>query len=73
MNGAYSDLANYGSTTMYNVVARRINSARHQGYIGFQTGATQNDTMVNLAGTEVLSTVTPIDSASMRFDWQAFR
>jgi Peptidase A4 family len=72
VNGAYSDLANYGSTTMYNVVARRINSARHQGYIGFQTGATQNDTMVNLAGTEVLSTVTPIDSASMRFDWQAF-
>ena len=72
VSGAYADLADYGSTTMYNVLARRINSARHQGYIGYQTGNTKTNTMTNLAQTEVLSTVTAIDSSSMRFDWKAF-
>jgi hypothetical protein len=66
------DLADFRSATMYDVLARRINSARQQGYVSYLTGATKVNTMTNLAGTDTLCTVNAIDSASMRFDWQAF-
>jgi peptidase A4-like protein len=72
VGGALPFLANYGSATMYYPSARRINSARHQGYVNYLTGSTQVDTMTDSTGTRILSTVTAIDSQSMRFDWQAF-
>ena len=59
------------SATIYYAEARRINSVRYQGYVNYLTGSTQVDTMTDSAGT-VLSTVTAVDSQSMRFDWKAF-
>jgi hypothetical protein len=72
VGGVLPSLANYGSATMYYVSARRINSAGQQGYADYLTGSTQVDTMTDLTGTRILSTVTAIDSQSMRFDWKAF-
>jgi Peptidase A4 family len=69
VGGVLPFLANYGSATMY--YPWRINSARHQGYVNYLTGSTQVDTMNDSAGT-ILSTVTAVDSQSMRFDWKAF-
>jgi hypothetical protein len=70
VGGSFPDLADYHSATMFNAYARRANSARHQGYVPYQ-GANNNQlTMFN--GSDTLSTVTPIDTYSMRFDWQAF-
>jgi hypothetical protein len=70
VGGSLPDLANYGSAVMYNASARRVNSARHQGYVPYLGGNNKQDTMVN--GADTLSTVTAIDSSSMRFDWKAF-
>jgi hypothetical protein len=64
------DLADYGSTTMSSAYARKANSARHQGYVSYQGANNLQITMNN--GATTLSTVTPIDAYSMRFDWQAF-
>lgn len=73
VGGVLSFLANYGSATVYHAQARRINSARHQGYVNYLTGSTQVDTMTDATtGTRILSTVTAVDSQSMRFDWKAF-
>jgi hypothetical protein len=71
VGGSLPSLADYGSATIYYAEARRINSARHQGYVNYLTGNTQVDTMTDSAGT-ILSTVTAVDSQSMRFDWKAF-
>ena len=70
MGGSLPDLANYGSAVMYNASAHRVNSPRHQGYVPYLGGSNKQDTMVN--GADTLSTVTAIDSSSMRFDWKAF-
>jgi hypothetical protein len=66
-----SDLANYGSATMSNAYARKANSPRGSGYVAYFSLPYFQFTMSNFAGT-TLSTVTPIDSSTMRFDWQNF-
>jgi len=68
--GALADLSDYGSTVMYNAYARSANSARGRGYVPYQGARNKQITMVN--GKRTLSTVSPIDAYSMRFDWQAF-
>lgn len=65
------DLANYGSAVMFDAYARKANSARHQGYVPY-VGRNRQVTMTDLAGVNTLSTVTPIDSYTMRFDWKGF-
>ena len=70
VGGSLPDLAKYGSAVMYNASARKVNSPRHQGYVPYLGGNNKQDTMVN--GADTLSTVTAIDSYSMRFDWKAF-
>ena len=67
----YSDLANYGSAVMSEAYARKANSARGQGYAGYLGSRMKQITMVD-DGNAVLSTVTPLDGESMRFDWKAF-
>ena len=68
--GSLPDLANYGSAVTYNAFAREANSPRYQGYVAYLGANNKQDTMVN--GADTLSTVTAIDSNSMRFDWKAF-
>ena len=70
VGGSLPDLANYGSAVMYNATARKANSPRYQGYVPYLGGNNKQDTMVN--GADTLSTVTAIDSNSMRFEWRAF-
>jgi hypothetical protein len=70
VNGSLPDLANYGSAIMSSASARRVNAARHQGYVAYQGARNKQITMVN--GADILSTVTPIDAYSMRFNWQRF-
>jgi hypothetical protein len=70
VGGGLPDLANYGSAVMYNASARKVNSPRHQGYVPYLGARNKQETMVN--GADTLSTVTAIDSNSMRFDWKAF-
>ncbi len=65
------DLADYSSAVMYNAMARKANSPRHQGYVGYQGARNKQITMFN--GADTLSTVSPIDAYSMRFNWQAFK
>ncbi len=72
VGGSLPALANFGSSVMFNASARRVNSARHQGYVSYLGGNNKQDTMVNAAGAP-LSTVTAIDSSSMRFDWKTFQ
>jgi hypothetical protein len=67
---ALTDLADYASARMFNAYARKANSARHRGYVPYQGANNLQISMVN--GTSTLSTVTPIDTYSMRFDWQHF-
>jgi hypothetical protein len=69
VSGSLPDLANYGSAVMYNASARKANSPRYQGFMPYLGGHNKQDTMVN--GVDTLSTVTAIDSNSMRFDWKA--
>jgi len=69
-DGGLPDLANYGSALMYNASARKANSPRNEGYVSYLGANNQQNTMVN--GADTLSTVTAIDSSSMRFDWKAF-
>ena len=70
LGSSLTDLADYGSTVMSSAYARRTNSARHQGYVPYQGANNLQITMSN--GGDTLSTVTPIDAYSMRFNWQAF-
>ncbi len=65
-----TDLADYGSTRMFNAYARKSNSARGRGCVPYQGANNKQISMVN--GANTLSTVTPIDTYSMRFDWQRF-
>jgi hypothetical protein len=55
---------------MYNASARKMNSPRYQGFVPYLGARNKTNTMVN--GADTLSTVTAIDSNSMRFDWKAF-
>jgi len=70
VGGSLPDLANYGSAIISSASARKANAARHQGYIAYQGARNKQITMVN--GADILSTVTPIDANSMRFNWQRF-
>jgi hypothetical protein len=70
VGGSLPDLANYGSAVMYNATARKVNSPRYKGYVPYLGARNKQETMVN--GADTLSTVTAIDSSSMRFDWKAF-
>ena len=70
VGGSLPDLANYGSAVMYNASARKVNSPRYKGYVPYLGVRNKQETMVN--GADTLSTVTAIDSSSMRFDWKAF-
>jgi hypothetical protein len=70
VGGSLPDLANYGSSVMYNASARKANSPRYKGYVPYLGVRNKQETMVN--GADTLSTVTAIDSSSMRFDWKAF-
>jgi hypothetical protein len=70
VGGSLRDLANYGSAVMYNASARKANSPRYQGYVPYLGGNNRQATMVN--GDDTLSTVSAVDSTSMRFDWKAF-
>src|SRR6202171_2354850 len=54
VGGSLPDLANYGSAVMYNASARRVNSARHQGYVPYLGGNNKQDTMGK--GADTLST-----------------
>jgi hypothetical protein len=65
------DLANYGSFVMYNAYARKAKSARGAGYVPYYDLLSIQLSMTNAIG-DVLSSVTPIDSYSMRFDWHKF-
>jgi hypothetical protein len=65
-----SDLADYGSAVMSEAYARLTNSARGRGYVPYYNFRDKQITMTN--GSTVLSTVTSLDSYSMRFDWHAF-
>lgn len=66
VDGSLPDLANYGSAIVSSAHARKTGG----GYIDYQGARNKQITMVN--GTDILSTVTPIDAHSMRFDWQRF-
>jgi peptidase A4-like protein len=67
---ALTDLADYASARMFNAYARKANSSRGRGYVPYQGANNLQITMIN--GATTLSTVTPIDTYSMRFDWQHF-
>jgi Peptidase A4 family len=70
VGGSLPDLANFHSATMFNAYARRAGAVRHGGYVAYQGANNNQITMFN--GADTLSTVTPIDAYSMRFDWRAF-
>jgi hypothetical protein len=70
VGGSLPDLADYGSTRIFNAWARRANSPRHRGYVPYSDSHNVQITMIN--GADTLSTVTAIDTTSMRFDWRAF-
>ena len=70
VGGSLPDLADYGSATMLNAYARKANSPRGTGYIPYQGARSRQITMFNASDT--LSTVTPIDTYSMQFNWEAF-
>jgi len=49
---------------------RKVNSSGYERFVPYLGARTKINTMVN--GADTLSTVTAIDSNSMRFDWKAF-
>jgi hypothetical protein len=65
------DLANFGSAVMSEAYARKANSPRGQGYVSYFGTRTRQVSMVGKSG-DTLSTVTPIDAYSMRYDWKSF-
>lgn len=67
---ALTDLADYASARMFNAYARKANSPPQRGYVPYQGANNLQITMIN--GATTLSTVTPIDTDSMRFQWQHF-
>jgi Peptidase A4 family len=70
VGGSLPDLANYRSSVMYNASARKANSPRYHGFVPYLGARNTQNRMTN--GADTLSTVTAIDSNSMRFDWKAF-
>ena len=66
VNGSLAELANYGSARMSNAYARRVAG----GYVGYQGSTNEQITMFN--NTDILSTVSAVDSTTMQFNWQAF-
>jgi hypothetical protein len=67
---AFGDLADYGSAVMSSAYARIANTRR--GYVAYQGNTNVQITMLDINNTNILSTVAPIDGASMRFTWQNF-
>jgi hypothetical protein len=65
------DLANFGSAVMSEAYARKANSPRGQVYVSYFGTRTRQVSMVGKSG-DTLSTVTPIDAYSMRYDWKSF-
>jgi hypothetical protein len=55
---------------MFNAYARLGDSSKPQGYVAYQGDTNVQMTMDN--GSDILSTVTPVDAFSMLFSWQAF-
>lgn len=70
VGGSLPDLADYRSAIMSSASARKANAARQQGYVAYQDARNKQISMLN--GTDILSTVTPIDANSMRFNWLRF-
>jgi hypothetical protein len=66
VNDAYPDLADYGTARMWNALA--LNTAG--AYVFYQAAANEQITMFN--GSDILSTVTPVNTSSMQFNWKAF-
>jgi hypothetical protein len=66
VDGVFPDLANFGSATMFDAIARKTGG----GYIAYQGARNQQLSMVN--GSDTLAIVTPIDATTMRFDWLRF-
>jgi hypothetical protein len=66
VNGGLAELANYGSARMSNAYARRVAG----GYVGYQGATNEQITMFN--NTDILSTVSAVDSTTMQFNWHAF-
>jgi hypothetical protein len=67
-SGYIPDLANYGSAVLSDAYAHRAAI----GYLRYLDVPTVQVSMVDSRSTDVLSTVTALDSTSMRFDWKAF-
>jgi len=67
----FGDLADYGSAVMSSAYARIANTRR--GYVAYQGNTNVQITMVDINNTNILSTVAPIDGASMRFTWHDFK
>jgi len=66
------DLANFGTAVMSEASARRANSSRGQGYMSYFGSRNKQISMVGGRSGDTLSTVTAIDTSSMRFDWKSF-
>ena len=67
-DSVFGDLADYGSAVMSAAYARL--AGRPRGYVAYQGGTNVQITMLEM--NTILSTVTPIDGASMRFTWRDF-
>lgn len=66
VNGSLGELANYNSARMSNAYARQVAG----GYVGYQGSTNEQITMFN--GSDILSTVSAVDSTTMQFNWHAF-
>jgi Peptidase A4 family len=65
-------LANYGSAVMMDAYAGRSDEPGVLGYTPYFSPASTAFTMTNIPGDTIMSTVTSLDSYTMRFDWQSF-
>jgi hypothetical protein len=71
VGGSLPDLANFGTVTMTEALAGREDHTDFWPYLGTSPSFDNTiNTMVN--GSDVLATVTALDSQSMRFNWQRF-
>jgi hypothetical protein len=71
-------LSNYGTATLSNAHARRASSPAGQGFVSY--GNDPNAQLIQYrmtsdgsASGNTLSSVTPVDASTMRFQWAAFR
>ena len=67
----YAYLGNYGSVVISDAFARKANSPSGSGFVSYFGARNRQITMID-SFLNTLSTVTPIDLTSMRFDWKAF-